>query len=189
MEDWLPGRIPTMAPDSARTELARRWLATFGPGTTADVKWWTGWTVGQVKAALAAVKAVPVEIESGTGWVLPGDDGPARPGRPAGEWVALLPSLDPTTMGWRQRDWYLGDHGGDLFDRNGNAGPTVWVAGRVVGGWAQRRSGEVVHQTLDDVGRDAASAIDRAAAELEPWLGPVRVTPRFPTPLHTKLCS
>ena len=54
------------------------------------------------------------------------------------EWVALLPALDPTVMGWKERSWYLGDHQERLFDRNGNAGPTVWADGRVVGGWAQR---------------------------------------------------
>ena len=61
-------------------------------------------------------------------------------------WIAFLPALDPTTMGWKQRAWYLGDlatFGGPVFDRNGNAGPTIWMDGRVVGGWAQRKSGEI----------------------------------------------
>jgi hypothetical protein len=184
MEAWLPGGIPSIAADAARTELVRRWLAAFGPATTADVKWWTGWTVAQVKGALTAVRAVEVELEEGTGWVLPGDDGPVRAPEP---WVSLLPSLDPTTMGWRRRGWYLGDHGKALFDTNGNAGPTVWVDGRVVGAWTQRRSGEVVHQLLEDVGRDALAAVERAAAELEAWFDDVRVTPRFPTPLQKQL--
>jgi hypothetical protein len=184
MEAWLPGGMPSIAADAARTELVRRWLAAFGPATTADVKWWTGWTVAQVKGALTAVRAVEVELEEGTGWVLPGDEGPVRAPEP---WVSLLPSLDPTTMGWRRRGWYLGDHGKALFDTNGNAGPTVWVDGRVVGAWTQRRSGEVVHQLLEDVGRDALAAVERAAAELEAWFDDVRVTPRFPTPLQKQL--
>jgi hypothetical protein len=175
-----------MAADAARAELVRRWLATFGPATTADLKWWTGWTVSRARAALAAADAVEVELEAGTGWVLPDDDGPVRAPE---AWVSLLPSLDPTTMGWRERGWYLGDHGPALFDTNGNAGPTVWVDGRVAGAWAQRRSGEVVHQLLDDVGHDAVTAVDRAAAELETWFGDVRVTPRFPTPLQKQLST
>jgi hypothetical protein len=186
MEAWLPGGVPSMAADTARTELTRRWLATFGPATAADLKWWTGWTVAQTKAALAAVGAVAVELEEGAGWVLPGDDGPVRAPAP---WVALLPALDPTTMGWRERVWYLGDHTKTLFDTNGNAGPTVWVDGRAVGAWAQRRSGEIAHQLLEDVGRDAATAVEAAVAQLEARLGDVRVTPRFPTPLQKKLSS
>jgi hypothetical protein len=65
---------------------------------------------------------------------------------PPDDWVALLPALDPTVMGWKERDWYLGGHAGDLFDRNGNAGPTVLHNGKVVGGWAQRPDGEVVYE-------------------------------------------
>jgi hypothetical protein len=104
-------------------------------------------------------------------------------------WVALLPALDPTPMAWSQRDWYLGPHGPALFDRSGNVGPTVWVDGRIVGGWAQLGSGEVAHRLLEDVGREAAGAVARAAAEVSDWIGPVRVTPRFRTPLEKALTS
>ena len=122
IEAWLPDGVPSMAADAARTELVRRWLGAFGPATASDVKWWTGWTVAQTKAALAAVRAVEVDLEAGAGWVLAGDEGPVRAPAP---WVSLLPALDPTAMGWRERGWYLGDHGRSLFDTNGNAGPTV----------------------------------------------------------------
>ena len=102
-------------------------------------------------------------------------------------WAALLPALDPTTMGWAGRDFYLGPHRPILFDRNGNAGPTVWWDGRVVGGWAQRRTGEVVLRLLEDAGADALTAIEAEAARLADWLGPVRVTPRCRTPLEREL--
>jgi len=103
--------------------------------------------------------------------------------------VALLPALDPTTMGWQQRGWYLGGHGSALFDRNGNAGPTVWADGRIIGGWAQRRTGEVVNRLLEDTGKETAIAVAEAAAGLEDWLGPMRITPRFPTPLQKSLAG
>ena len=186
MDSWLPSGTPVIAAADARAELVRRWLAAFGPATTADVKWWTGWTVANTAAALRTVGAIEVALDDGPGWVLPGDDAPVRVPRP---WVALLPGLDPTTMGWQRRDWYLGPHGPTLFDRNGNAGPTVWVDGRIVGGWAQRATGEVVHELLEDVGRTARAAIDAAAGDLEQRLGDVRVTPRFPTPLQKRLTT
>ena len=187
IEAWLPDGMPRLEPGPARAELARRYLAGFGPATTADIKWWTGWTVAHTRAALAAIGAVEVALSGhATGWVLPDDLEPVRAPAP---WVAFLPSLDPTTMGWQQRAWYLGDHRPTLFDRNGNAGPTVWVDGRVAGGWAQRRSGEVVHRLLEDVGTEAAAAVKAAGADLEAWLGPVRITPRFPTPLQKELVT
>ena len=37
---------------------------------------------------------------------------------------ALLPALDPTTMGWFERDWYLGPHKEQVVRHDRNAGPT-----------------------------------------------------------------
>ena len=85
-------------------------------------------------------------------------------------------------MGWTARDWYLGSHRPKLFDTNGNGGPTIWVDGRIVGGWAQLRSGEVVPFLLEDVGTEATRRIEAEAAALEAWIGPARVTGSFPTP-------
>jgi hypothetical protein len=76
-----------------------------------------------------------------------------------------------------------------LFDRNGNAGPTIWLDGRVVGGWAQRRDGTVVTRLLEDVGRTTARAIDAAASDLATWFGDVRVTTRFSNPLEKELVA
>jgi hypothetical protein len=90
-------------------------------------------------------------------------------------------------MGWKEREWYLGPHAGLLFDRSGNAGPTVWRDGRVVGGWAQRRDGEVAVRLLEDVGADARAAVEAEAERLAAWLGDARVTPRFRTPLEREL--
>ena len=185
MRNWLPRAPEPVPPAVARAELARRWLATFGPATADDLKWWTGWTVSQTRAALAAVGAIEVTMDDTTGYVLADDAEPTAGPEP---WVALLPSLDPTTMGWQRRDWYLGGHGPELFDRNGNAGPTVWVDGRIVGGWAQRRDGEVVTELLEDVGEITVAVAD-AAEDLQRWLGEMRITPRFPTPLHRRLLS
>ncbi|HEV2754580.1 MAG TPA: winged helix DNA-binding domain-containing protein [Actinomycetota bacterium] len=184
VETWLGRGIDTMEAGPARAELVRRWLRSFGPGTLADVKWWTGWTVAQTKAALAAAGAVEVNVDGATGYVLEDDAAPVRAPRPR---AALLPALDPTVMGWAERDWYLGEHRAALFDRNGNAGPTVWWGGKVVGGWAQRSKGAVVFRLLEDLGREGRSAVAAEAAEVERWLGDVRVIPRFRTPLEKEL--
>ena len=92
-------------------------------------------------------------------------------------------------MGWRERGWYLGPHGQALFDRNGNAGPTVWVGGRAVGAWSQREGGEVVTAILEPVDAGTAERIAAAAERLTAWMDGVRVTPRFTNPLERALAG
>jgi hypothetical protein len=186
MESWLPGGLERLSTEEASVELVRRWLAAFGPGTVADLRWWTGWTAGQVKQALAAIKPVEVDLGGETGLVLPDD---LEPVPPPESWVALLPALDPTAMGWSGRSWYLGPHAPALFDRSGNVGPTVWCDGRIVGGWAQRSDGEIAYRLLEDIGSETAAAVAATAARLGAWIGPARVTPRFRTPLVRELIA
>jgi hypothetical protein len=186
IEAWLPDGLPSMDTEAARRDLARRWLASYGPGTAADLKWWTGWTMTHTKAALSKLDTVGVDLDGAPGFVLADDAEPVAESEP---WVALLPALDPTVMGWVGRAWYLGEYGPALFDRSGNPGPTVWCDGRVIGGWAQCADGRVVVRLFEDVGRVAHAAIDDAAARMTDWLGPVRVTPRFRTPLERELSA
>ncbi|MFF7866753.1 winged helix DNA-binding domain-containing protein [Streptomyces qaidamensis] len=174
----------------AQAELLGRWLAACGPATEADLKWWTGWRVTEVRRALSAIGAEPVELDEGTGYVGGGDADPV-PG-PEEPWAALLPGLDPTAMGWQQRDWYLAPElRPRLFDGSGNVGPTVWWDGRVVGGWAQRPDGEITWRILDEegIGREALAAIESEAERLSGWVGTTRITPRFRTPLEKELTA
>src|SRR6185437_9259701 len=185
VDRWLPEGMAAPSADDARAALVRLWLRAYGPGTVADLRWWTGWTAAHVKKALTTVGAIEVDLDGASGVDLP-DREEADAIAPG---AALLPALDPTPMGWAGRDWYLGPHAPTLFDRSGNIGPTVWWDGHVVGGWAQRPDGAVVHRLLEDVGRDAKQAIDAAAEALEAWIGPARIIPRFRTPLEKELSA
>jgi len=187
MDGWLPGGIGDMDADVAAAQLVRRWLHAYGPGTLADLKWWTGWTMGRVRRALARLDVVDVALADGTpALVLAEDEAPVA--APAQPWVALLPALDPAPMGWQERLWYLGEHRAHCFDRSGNIGPTVWCDGHIVGGWAQRKAdGAIDVRLLEDVGGGAERAVAQEAERLRAWIGDVRVTPRFRTPLERAL--
>ncbi len=187
MEAWLGEPLdPPPAPEGV-AGLVERWLRSFGPGSLADIKWWLGSTVGAVRQALHHLDAVEVELEGGTtGYLLPDDLEPTVAPEP---FAALLPPLDPTTMGWYERDWYLGPYKNELFDTSGNGGPTVWWDGRIVGGWRQDDGGAVELQLLEDPGRDARAAIDAEAARLSDWFGGTRALPRFPSPLSKARAS
>lgn len=160
-EAWLGAPLPELKEEEACVELARNYLSTFGPATELDVRWWTGWNVRPTRAAIEAAGEVDFGVD------------------PPDDWVALLPALDPTVMGWKERDWSLGGH----------AGPTVLHNGKVVGGWAQRPDGEVVYELLEPVAAGGRAMIEAKAAELTTWLDGVVVTPRFRTPLEKRLSS
>ncbi|MFD8477510.1 winged helix DNA-binding domain-containing protein [Streptomyces globisporus] len=169
----------------AQAELARRYLAAFGPATTEDLKWWTGWTLTDTRQAIAATGAVSAGLDDGTGYLLPDDLDPVTTPEP---WVALLPGLDPTAMGWRQRDFHLDPaHVSELYDRNGNIGPTIWADGRIIGAWAQHPSGRINTHLLTDPGPGARRAVDARAQALATWLGDLRITPHYRTPLERRL--
>jgi Winged helix DNA-binding domain len=181
---WLGEEIEPPEERDGVAGLVERWLRTFGPDTANDLKWWLGSTVAAVRRALADLDALEVELDGQTGYLLPDDLEPTEPVDP---WAALLPPLDPTTMGWFERDWYLGPYKPQLFDASGNAGPTAWWDGRTVGGWRQSGDGEIVLQLLEDVGSEGRAALEGEAARLTEWLDGTRALPRFPSPLSRAL--
>jgi hypothetical protein len=172
---WCPPGLADWETAAAEVELARRWLAAYGPATADDLQWWTGWGKPQVRRVLAELAPAEVDLDGLAGIALAGDLEPAPAPEP---WVALLPGLDSTPMGWRGREWFLGEHGPRLFDRYGNVGPTLWWDGRVVGGWAQAPGGEIVCRFLEDAGSAAVAAAEAAAGRLGAVLGGVRLTAR-----------
>jgi hypothetical protein len=184
IEAWLDDGLQKIAAPQARADLVARWLRSYGPGTLTDIKWWTGWNGATTIAALRAVDAEEVRVDEGVAYALAGEKGRTPNPKP---WVALLPGLDSTVMGWKSRTWFLGDHQPALFDRNGNAGPTVWCNGRVVGGWTQLRDGKIAVELLEKVDSEAEDRIAAEATRLAAWLGATRITPRFRTPLERQL--
>lgn len=179
--DWLGDHpAPTDEREGYR-RLVAAWLRAFGPGTEDDLVWWLGATRSAARRALADVAAVEVDLDDGgVGYLLPDDLAPVE--APA-RWAALLPALDPTTMGWKQRGFYLGEHAGLLFDRNGNGGPTAWLDGRIVGGWAQKDDGQVVVVPCEEVDGTGRRLLDAEADRLAAWLDGDVVRTIYQSPL------
>jgi hypothetical protein len=185
LDDWVG---PVERPDTATasSEMAKLWLRSYGPASLDDLQWWTGWTKTRTRAALATLDTVEVDLDGSPGLLLADDAEPVPMPDP---WIALLPALDPSAMGWKHRHFCLGPHRGLLYDVNGNAGPTVWADGRMVGGWAQRDDGEVVVRLLDDVGAESVARIQERAGALTTMLGDVRLKARARgwTPIEREL--
>ena len=175
---WWPDGIPSVPDANAR--LVEHYLRRFGPATLTDVQWWTGWTLGATRTAIAALDVTDV----GCGLV-PADD--ADPPEPAAACAALLPALDSTPMGWKQREWFLPADSSPLYDANGNIGPTVWWDGEIVGGWAVRKDGSIATRLLVDRGKAAERAVADQVELLQPRLEGAKVTVSFPTQLEREL--
>ncbi len=184
-EDWLVATIPDVATQTAQQELLTRWLRSYGPATLTDIQWWTGWSK---TVALRTLDGLDIEKTDAGGaqmYCLAGDtlSDPTEP------WVALLPSLDPTPMGWKERSWYLGDHAGQLFDRNGNIGPTVWMDGSVIGGWAQAADGRLRIELFEDLTTAQGLLLQAEVDAVQSFVEGAVVTPRFRTPLEKRLLA
>ncbi|MFS3127900.1 winged helix DNA-binding domain-containing protein [Nocardioides sp. Bht2] len=180
MESWLGEPLEPLDSAAGYAELVAAWLRRFGPGTEEDLVWWLGSTKAAARRALADVEAVEVTLDGGArGWVLPDDLDTSDEVEP---WVALLPSLDPTTMGWKGRDFYLAGRQPRYFDSVGNGGATAWVDGRVVGTWIQDADGVVSVHLDDPVESWAQRALQAEAERLTAWCEGVRISSIWVSP-------
>jgi len=189
LSDWLPDvDLESVTPQEARAWLVQRYLSAFGPATLDDVQWWTGFSKGETEEALRALKpaAAAVAVEGlGDAYLMLAEDAQrlrdfAQPDTP---YVFLLPGLDPYIMGYRDRGRFLAaGHRAKVFDRAGNAMPTVWVNGRVVGAWGQRRDGSVVYGLLESVGEEEQALLEGEVQRLEGFLDGEFLPPRTHTP-------
>jgi hypothetical protein len=199
---WWPDGLPTHDIGQAQQALAHRWLTRFGPATVEDLQWWTGWNKTTVRRALENLPIAEIDLHGQPGITLAEHDSEAVdgiPGEPVGDLnepaenvpggtdtqiASLLPALDPTPMGWKHRDWFLGIDHQAVFDRAGNIGPTVWWNGEIVGSWAINAAGELHTRVLIDRGAAATAAIDTAAARLHQRLNGAIFTSAIRTPLE-----
>jgi len=179
--EWWGHDVPdALEARQGYAELVHRWLWSYGPGTIEDIAWWLGGTKTAVRTALEDLGAQSVTLEDGSvGWLRDDDLDPVTAPEP---WVALLPLLDPTVMGWKGRGFFLGPHGPQLFDSAGNAGTTAWVDGRVVGAWVQDTDGAVQVRLLEEITPTAHEALRAEARRLTKWLDGQRVFTVYPSP-------
>jgi hypothetical protein len=192
--EWLPDvDLESVTQSEARTWLVRRYLAAFGPVTLDDVAWWMGLAKGEVREALNALasEVVGVTVEGwGDEYLMLVEDAERLQDftPPDSAHAFLLPSLDPYIMGYRDRERFLADeHRKKVFDRAGNAVPTVWVDGRVVGVWGQRKDGPVFFELFEPVGEPGQALIAEEVRRLEDFLAGEALPPGIRTPFTRAL--
>ncbi|QCB98768.1 hypothetical protein E5206_00410 [Arthrobacter sp. PAMC25564] len=174
----------TLDDAEARTELIRRYLAWTGGATFKQSQWFTGFTVAQTKAALAAVGAVAVPtavtaaVDAGL-WLLPDDVGRlAAFEEPAGEQIQLLAGTDSLVL--------LRRNAADLLDPDSPEGDNIarkimaslalqadlpdhpiLDRGRIIGLWQYDPGKERIVPWLF---HGATPAVTQRIAEVEAWI-------------------
>jgi hypothetical protein len=194
LSGWLPGvDLESVTPQEARAWLVQCYLAAFGPATLDDIQWWTGFSKGEAEEALGGLEPAVLEVSIeglDDGYLMLADDAQqlcdfAQPGVP---YVFFLPALDPYIMGYRDRRRFLAaEHRTRVFDRAGNAMPTVWANGRVVGAWGQRKDGNVIYGLFELAGEEERTLLEGEAQRLEGFLGGEFLPPRTSTPFTRAL--
>jgi hypothetical protein len=160
---------PNIDANTARLELARRYLHVFGPATPASFARWAGIAIAAGEAAFDALRRslVPVRSPIGDGWILRRDEETFRedPPRPAS--ARLLPSGDTWfLLQGEDRELLVPDatRRGALWTSRVWPG-AVLVAGEVVGTW--RRADERVSVSAwGRLTKGARTAVEAEAATL-----------------------
>jgi hypothetical protein len=165
--DWLgpgPSR-PDLSGDAALCELARRYLAGYGPASPLDLAAWSGLPAPAARRAFALVGSSlrPVSADRAA---LGGVRRPAA-GRTS---VRLLPEFDPYLLGYRDRSLSVPrgyerrvHRGGGLFR------PTITRDGLAVGVWTLER-GVVRLDPFEGSGAAWRAAAIREARAVERFL-------------------
>ena len=156
------------AATGARVGLVRRYLAAFGPATSADVAEWSGLRVREIEPALEALEPLR-RFRDERGRVL--HDLPRAP-RPPGEApapVRFLPRFDNLVLSHRDRTRVLPEEYRGAIIEGGWVKSTFLVDGFVAGVWSVEQ-GRVLVEPFAPLPRTVRSEVDAEAARLGEWL-------------------
>ncbi len=157
LEEWVPNaaRLPR---DEALATLAQRYFTGHGPATVQDFTWWSGLTVTEARAGLAAAAGGLACEKVGGKEYWTGQGQAAAPG--AG--VHLLPGFDEYMLGYTDRSAALDRAHAARVHPGGNGifRATLVSDGRVVGVWRRTLKAKAVALALEPF-----AALDEAEQE------------------------
>lgn len=139
LDEWVP-HARSLPRDEALAELARRYCVGHGPAAVQDFAWWSGLTLSDARAALAAAAPHLQQevIDGDTYWQAAGAPDAANvDSEELADAVHLLPGFDEYLLGYTDRSAVL-DPRHALLTHPGTNGmmlPVLVVGGRVVGVW------------------------------------------------------
>jgi winged helix DNA-binding protein len=169
LDEWAPNpRRPERA--EALGLIATRFFRSHGPATVADLVRWTGLTVKDCRAGVAAAGDALARIRvDGTEMIV--DAALAGAELPElDDWLAL-PGFDEYTLGYKDRSMMIDDAHKQAIvpGSNGIFMPTVVRAGRVAGVWKRTLKAKAVVVAVQPLVRFTAADRRKAEAALQPY--------------------
>lgn len=181
VEEWLDRPIPAIDPQSARAELARRYLRCHGPSTRTGLAAWLGLHVSDIDPWWSPIhdELTPVDF-SGKTWILTEDlDALQAPAKPNG--VRLLPPHDPYTQ-LRDRETIVdGKYHREIWPTIGRPG-AVLADGRIIGTWRPNKSGHkltMIIKAFDSPGSSVQDSLQAEARQIAALRGASSVDVQF----------
>ena len=146
LDNWIEAG-PTLPPEEAAVELARRYLAGYGPATPEDMATWSGLRLDQVRCAWQRLAShlLEVTIRGSSAWLLRQDAGRLEAPAPLPSVVRLVPGYDPYLLGYRSRDLVVDPpYARQIHPGGGVLHSTILLNGHAAGTWqSSRRRGRV----------------------------------------------
>ena len=165
---------PILSRDVSLETLTRRYFQSHGPATLHDYAWWSGLTMGEVRAGIEMVGAdLENETQNGKSYWLAPRSGKLTPKRPV---VHLLPNYDENIVAYRD---HSASFDAALFDPRGVRQEAliahiVTLNGLVAGGWRRALRADRVTVQLDMLMQLSApelNALDKSLKEYGRFLG------------------
>ncbi|XVV09919.1 winged helix DNA-binding domain-containing protein [Actinoplanes sp. CA-131856] len=162
LSTWLPADPPSSAPDA---DLIRRYLAAFGPASTADLRAWCG--LAGLPEAVAALRDELIDLRDTRGRRLLDLAGAPRPDPDTPAPVRFLPAFDNAILGYHDRTRIIDDEHRNLSV----AGIRVTlIDGRVAATWTAPPTGPVTVTPLRPLTRTEQSEVNDEADRLTAFL-------------------
>lgn len=159
LQDWVPSQSHN-APEDGALELARRYLAAYGPATRDDFGNWSGLSGAEVRRAWTRLAHEARAVGTPYGEMLVSTEHTDTADMPP--FVRLLPAFDGIWLGYRAHDMFIApEHARRVFPGGGMIRPFILADGQIVGTWMRRTtrgSVDVSVELLEPIGDAALSA-------------------------------
>jgi hypothetical protein len=168
LADWIP--LPAAGTgEQAAAELARRYLAGYGPAAAEDFASWSGLPLSQARGAFQANREAFVEaaINGERIWLLPEQTTWLGGETGEGPAVHLLPAYDAYLLGYRSRELIIAEqHARRVHPGGGVIRPALLVNGVVGGIWRLERRATATKVVVEPFAPLAPGAVEGIAKEV-----------------------